>query len=724
MGSYQEGLKGLNILCIDGGGVRGLSSLIILQEFMRRVENSRSNGIVHPYEYFDIIAGTGTGGISACMLGKLRMPVDKAIGQYARFVKDVFKDKKMSGPAIYKGKKLREALKTIIREATGDEEEMMNDGRGDNYCRTAVFAMAKHNQNAGLPIMFRSYNVTRNPGPNCTIWEALYATMAHPDLFKSIDIIESSVHQSFVGGELGCSNPLAHVLSEVKRVYPDRQVASIISIGAGHARIIQVPSASRWYRTQLQDVIVMKDMATDSERVAEEMMVRFQGANDVYFRFNVDQGVQDIRAGSWERMGEAMQHTKAYLQKSETDQKLERAVRASAERLGAVSTTHAAGQVFSVSESVIKLAGFKRCPAPTKFYTGRIDENTQVIACITKRQGQLCLCVVYGLGGIGKTQLVLNVVERTWDEWDHIIYVDASSTEAIEKALKEFGTAKNIGETRIEVISWLESCGERWLVVFDNADTPSTNIRRYIPAKGRGGSIIITTRLPDLARLAEGPSSVCHLSSMSQADATALLVKIANLGNQPLLEDDIEAAAKLVQDFGGLALAIVHAGAYIAHSPGMTLTKYRSLFLSQRQRMLEEYRELPVTAKLDERGDTVYTTWWICYDNLKPESRELLGLIAYLHYDGIFEDIFKRAAHNMHSRTYPLPSTDLESQARSCVKQYLSSFLNADGSWDTVRFTRVVADLTSYSLIDFNRMSHTYRVHVITKSVYVIFPNI
>ncbi|CAE6516254.1 unnamed protein product [Rhizoctonia solani] len=546
MQSNQEGSKGLNILCIDGGGVRGLSSLIILQEIMRRVQNARGGVTIHPYEYFDVIAGTGTGGISACMLGRLKLSVSKAIEEYARLVEEVFKDKKMSGPTMYKQTKLQEALKTIIREAARDEEEKMNEAQGNNGCKTVVFAMARHNLNAGLPVLFRSYTVSSNPGPDCAIWEALCATMAHPDLFKSIDIVESSVSQPFVGGELGCSNPLAHVLAEVQRLYSDRQVACIISIGAGHSRTIQVPSPSHWYTYRTQDLVAMKDMATDSERVAEEMMLRFRNTSELYFRFSVDQGVQNMDDGSWERLGETMQRTKAYLRKNETDRKLEEAVRASIEKRGVISTTHAAGQISRLQETQT-LAEFKRCPAPTIFYTGRQNENTQVVTCITGGKNERRVCVVYGLGGVGKTQLVLNVIERTWDEWDHIIYVDASSTEAIEKALTQFGKAKNIGETFRDVIRWLESCGERWLVVFDNADTPSTNIRQYIPTRGRGGSVLITTRLPDLARLAEGSGSVCHLSSMSQTDGTALLLKVASLGSQALPDKDIEIAGELVQ---------------------------------------------------------------------------------------------------------------------------------------------------------------------------------
>ncbi|EUC61085.1 kinesin light chain, partial [Rhizoctonia solani AG-3 Rhs1AP] len=698
----------------DGGGVRGLSSLIILQEIMHRVENTNTGGKVHPYEYFDIIAGTGTGGISACMLGRLRMPIDKAILEYAKLVKDVFRETKIIGPTMYKGTKLQDALKAMVREATGNEEETVNEDTEHISCKTAIFAMSRHNLNAGLPVLFRSYAVATNPGPRSTIWQALYATMAHPDLFKGIEIVDSSVSQSFVGGELGCSNPIAHVLSEVKRVYPDRQVACIISIGAGHTRTIQVPTPRRWHRTQ--DAIVMKDMAIDSERVAEEMVTRFEGTSGVYFRFNVDQGLQNMKDGSWERLGEAMQHTKAYLQKGETSQKLDGSLVMIFVSFGLYSPRT---YVWYRWESIERcgshkaIIGIKRCPVPTKFYTGYEDENAQVIACITGGKSKLRVCVIYGLGGVGKTQLALSVIERTWTEWDHIIYVDASSAEAIEKALEEFGTAKSIGQGYKDVIDWMEFCGERWLMVFDNADTPSTNVQQYIPTRGQGCSVLVTTRLTDLANLTDGPESVCHLSRMSQTDGAALLVKIASLGNQCMSDYEKKAAEKLVQDFGCLALAIVHAGAYISHSRGMTITEYRSLFLSQRRRMLDEYNELPATAKLDKRGDTVYTTWRICYDQLKPESCELLWLIAYLHHDSISVDIFKRAAQGMHSHIYPLSLTDLESQAQSHVQRYLATLLDSNGLWDTVRFTRVMADLTSYSLIDFDRVNLTYRMHVL-----------
>ena len=70
------------------------------------------------------------------MLGRLRIPIEKAIEEYAKLVKEVFKDKKMGGPTMYKEIKLQEALKTMIREATGDEREMMSNNRESDGCKT------------------------------------------------------------------------------------------------------------------------------------------------------------------------------------------------------------------------------------------------------------------------------------------------------------------------------------------------------------------------------------------------------------------------------------------------------------------------------------------------------------------------------------------------------------------------------------------------------------
>jgi len=63
------------ILSLDGGGVRGLSSLLILRNIMEEIARRQGPGTAEarPCEYFDLIGGTGTGGLIAIMLGRLRM---------------------------------------------------------------------------------------------------------------------------------------------------------------------------------------------------------------------------------------------------------------------------------------------------------------------------------------------------------------------------------------------------------------------------------------------------------------------------------------------------------------------------------------------------------------------------------------------------------------------------------------------------------------------------
>ena len=62
------------VLTLDGGGVRGMSSLLILRGIMEDI--GRKTGVEEtpkPVEYFHLIGGTSTGGLIAIMLGLLGM---------------------------------------------------------------------------------------------------------------------------------------------------------------------------------------------------------------------------------------------------------------------------------------------------------------------------------------------------------------------------------------------------------------------------------------------------------------------------------------------------------------------------------------------------------------------------------------------------------------------------------------------------------------------------
>ncbi|KAK2750714.1 hypothetical protein FQN57_002787 [Myotisia sp. PD_48] len=128
----------LRILSLDGGGVRGYSMLIILQELMYRTyvecegKAPRRDQIPKPCDHFDLIAGTGTGGLIALMLGRLRMDIETCKDVYIRMTRRVFEtDKTFAGipyrSTLFKASKLEEAIRQCVREHTVSEAEG-NDG--------------------------------------------------------------------------------------------------------------------------------------------------------------------------------------------------------------------------------------------------------------------------------------------------------------------------------------------------------------------------------------------------------------------------------------------------------------------------------------------------------------------------------------------------------------------------------------------------------------------
>lgn len=118
----------------DGGGVRGYSIFIILQEVMHRTfvemegRAPRRNEIPKPADHFDLIVGTGTGGLIALMLGRLRLDIETCKELYVRLTRMVFEtDKTILGiptrSTLFKASKLEEAIREAVREHTVDESE-------------------------------------------------------------------------------------------------------------------------------------------------------------------------------------------------------------------------------------------------------------------------------------------------------------------------------------------------------------------------------------------------------------------------------------------------------------------------------------------------------------------------------------------------------------------------------------------------------------------------
>ena len=88
MAKLPQPEKPLKILTIDGGGLQGISTLLILDKLLGAI--ARNNGVQdrkpRPCDVFDVIAGIGPGGWLALLLGRFQMDVSAALAEWYNLI--------------------------------------------------------------------------------------------------------------------------------------------------------------------------------------------------------------------------------------------------------------------------------------------------------------------------------------------------------------------------------------------------------------------------------------------------------------------------------------------------------------------------------------------------------------------------------------------------------------------------------------------------------------
>ena len=195
------------ILSLDGGGVRGLSIIMILKYIMKNLNRQRGTAL-HPWQEFDMIGGTSTGGIIANMLGRLRMSLDECEEAYKTLSKKIFSatahgsanPRRMYDFLKANGKFDERPLEESIRDTLWGrnlaENELLQE-RDSEACK--VFVCATRAENSA-PAVLRSYESNKNDPfyEICQIWEAVRATSAASTFFEPIRIGPNE--ETFVDG--------------------------------------------------------------------------------------------------------------------------------------------------------------------------------------------------------------------------------------------------------------------------------------------------------------------------------------------------------------------------------------------------------------------------------------------------------------------------------------------------------------------------------------------
>ncbi|KAJ7714752.1 P-loop containing nucleoside triphosphate hydrolase protein [Mycena metata] len=304
-------------------------------------------------------------------------------------------------------------------------------------------------------------------------------------------------------------------------------------------------------------------------------------------------------------------------------------------------------------------------------------------------------CLLYGLGGSGKTQIALKFIEEcnTASRFSNVFFIDASTVDTINIGLKNIAIAQYIGETPEDGLHWLAYRHIEWLLLFDNADDPSINLRNFFPRCAHG-NILITSRNPQLR--VHAPQAHYRISDMEEEEATHLLLRSAAQGETP---ENCRLARDIVKALFYLPLAVVQAGAFISKSGA--LEHYLALYEANCSRLLAEQP----TQTQDDYGWTVYTTWKISFDCLSRPATKLLQLSSFLHHEGISEQMFANAA------SYKFKSSGPTHDEVQEPIEFLAQFLTPSGTWDSLKFLDLTTEIHGYSLIDLEPRSKMYSLH-------------
>jgi uncharacterized protein len=248
----------VKVLCIDGGGIRGLIPALVLAEIEQRTGRRAA-------EMLDLIAGTSTGGILAC--GLTRSGPDGRPLYSAEDLAGIYVEE---GPKIFH----RSLLKRIFSLEGWIDERYEDDGLNaalDHYLADAslsdtltdvlVTAYEIHDRFA---FFFRSARARNNPTYDFPLVRVARATSAAPSYFEPAEVTDAAGARMYplIDGGVYAINPSMCAYADVTTGGHAADLELMLSLGTGsHTRAYTFEETRSW--GQLEWARPVLDMVFD-----------------------------------------------------------------------------------------------------------------------------------------------------------------------------------------------------------------------------------------------------------------------------------------------------------------------------------------------------------------------------------------------------------------------------------------------------------------------------
>jgi tetratricopeptide (TPR) repeat protein len=317
-------------------------------------------------------------------------------------------------------------------------------------------------------------------------------------------------------------------------------------------------------------------------------------------------------------------------------------------------------------------------------FVGREDLLENLRMRLTEPGGATAVLpeALHGMGGVGKSQTVVEYIYRHAAEYDIIWWIPAEHTTQIRSSFVEL--ARKLGvpvgstaDTAVPAVLEALRNGEpyrRWILVFDNADRPDV-VREFLPAGI--GHVVVTSRNSEWA----GVARTVEVDLFTREESKELLRRRGG----DISDSD---ADLLAEALGDLPLAVEQAASWRAQT-GMPVDEYLRLMEENSSELLKAGAtgnyELPVAA-----------AWNVPLNRLRADRREALELLqvcAFFGPEPISRSLF------IGGRGTPVPDALQEAFA------------------DPIRLNHAIREISRYSLAKIDHRNNTLQLHRLVQTV-------